>query len=195
MKKTNHFDQILLRIQFYCISLWLLFVLAAIGTLNLINEDKTFVGIRNIAKLNVIPMVFIGFSLFSLILLLSVRHKLKGTVNPMHTIKSVKNENYEIMTFIATYIVPLACINLLDFKCFIIFSLLIIVLGIITTKMNLYMANPTLSLFGYKLYSIEVCDPKSPGEFIVISRDELIDGDKIEWISLDQNRWYVRKDK
>ena len=61
--------------------------------------------------------------------------------------------------------------------------------------MNLYMANPTLSLFGYKLYTVEVNDPESSGEYIVISRDELIVGDKIEWISLDQKRWYVRKVK
>ena len=195
MKKSKHFKQKILRIQFYCISLWLLFILSAIGTINLFNEDGTFIGFKNLVSYNVLPIIFVAFSIVSLILLLSVRHKLKGTVNPPHTIKSVKNENYEIMTFVATYIVPLACINLLDFKYFIIFILLIIVLGIITAKMNLYMANPTLSLFGYKLYSVEVSDPKSPGEYIVISRDELVVGDKIEWIPLDQKGWYVRKDK
>lgn len=195
MKKTKYYKRKILKIQFYCISLWLLFVLSAIGTLNLFNEDGSFIGLKNLIPFNIIPIVFIALSIISIALLLIVQHKLKGTVNPAHKIKSVKNENYEIMTFIATYIVPLACIDLLDFKYFIIFTLLIIVLGIITTKMNLYMANPTLSLFGYKLYTIEVDDPQSPGEFIVISRNELKIGDKIEWISLDQNRWYVRKDK
>lgn len=195
MKKAKHYKQKILKIQFYCISLWLLFVLSAIGTLNLFNQDGSFVGLKNLIPLNIIPIVFIVLSIVSLVLLLIVQYKLKGTVNPAHKIKSVKNENYEIMTFIATYIVPLACINLLDFKYFIIFALLIIILGIITTKMNLYMANPTLSLFGYKLYTIEVEDTRSAGEHIVISRDELMIGDRIEWISLDQNRWYVRKDK
>lgn len=195
MRISKPTKQKFLRIQFYYISLWLLFVLSAIGTLKIFNENGTFIGLKNLIPYNVLPIIFVAFSIVSLILLLNVRHKLKGTVNPSHTIKSVKNENYEIMTFVATYIVPLACINLLDFKYFIIFILLIIVLGIITAKMNLYMANPTLSLFGYKLYSVEVSDPKSPGEYIVISRDELVVGDKIEWISLDQKRWYVRKGK
>lgn len=195
MRKSNHIKQKILRIQFYSISLWLLFILSAIGTLRIFNENGVFVGFKNLIPCNILPIIFVAFSIISLILLLNIRHKLKGTVNPSHTIKSIKNENYEIMTFVATYIVPLACINLLDFKYFIIFILLIIVLGIITAKMNLYMANPTLSLFGYKLYAVEVNDPKNPGEYIVISRDELIVGNKIEWISLDEKRWYVRKVK
>ena len=39
MRKSNHIKQKFLRIQFYSISLWLLFILSAIGTLRIFNEN------------------------------------------------------------------------------------------------------------------------------------------------------------
>ena len=61
--------------------------------------------------------------------------------------------------------------------------------------MNLYMANPTLSLLGYKLYSITVDDPKITENIFVITRDDLKVDDKIEWLELDTHRWFVRKER
>ncbi len=181
-----------LKVIFYLISLWLLFILASINTINLFENGK-FIGKENIIKNNIFTIILFIFSIVSLGLTKIVNFNRKGVMNPSYKISAIKNENYEVMTFLATYIIPLACINLIEVKSFVVFIILVVVLGIIVTKMNLYMANPTLALLGYKLYSIEVINDND--NYIVISKDDLQVGDDIEWKILDNKRWYVRKVK
>lgn len=181
-----------LKITFYLISLWLLFILASIVTLNLFENGK-FIGKENIIKNNIFTIILFMFSIVSLGLTKVVNYKQKGAMNPSHKISALKNENYEVMTFLATYIIPLTCINLTEVKSFVVFIILVVVLGVIVTKMDLYMANPTLALLGYKLYSIKVTNEDD--NYIVISKDDLQVGDDIEWKFLDNKRWYVRKVK
>ncbi len=185
-----------LKVRFYIISLTLLFVLAAIGTIDTqIFSNGKFIGICNILSNNIIPLIFIICAIISASLCFLIRFKFKGSLNPSYKVTSVKNENFEVMTFLATYIIPLACINLVETKYLIIFIILVVILGVFVTKMNLYMANPTLSLLGYKLYSITVDDPQITDNVFVITRDEINVDDKIEWLELDANRWFVRKER
>ena len=185
-----------LKVRFYIISLTLLFILAAIGTVDaqICNNGK-FIGIYSFFLNNIIPLIFIICAIISASLCFLIRFKFKGSLNPSYKVTSVKNENFEVMTFLATYIIPLACINLVETKYLIIFIILVVILGVFVTKMNLYMANPTLSLLGYKLYSITVDGPKITDNIFVITRDEINIDDKIEWLELDANRWFVRKEK
>lgn len=177
-----------LKVRFYIISLTLLFILAAIGTVDAqIFSNGKFIGICNILLNNIIPLIFIICAIISASLCFLIRFKFKGSLNPSYKVTSVKNENFEVMTFLATYIIPLACINLVETKYLIIFIILVVILGVFVTKMNLYMANPTLSLLGYKLYSITVDDPKITDNVFVITRDEINVDDKIEWLKLDAN--------
>lgn len=185
-----------LKVRFYIISLTLLFILAAIGTVDAqICRNGKFIGIYSFLLNNIIPLIFIICAIISASLCFLIRFKFKGSLNPSYKVTSVKNENFEVMTFLATYIIPLACINLVETKYLIIFIILVVILGVFVTKMNLYMANPTLSLLGYKLYSITVDDPKITDNIFVITRDEINIDDKIEWLELDANRWFVRKEK
>lgn len=131
-------------------------------------------------------------SIVSLALTKVVDHSTKGTLCPSYEVASVENENYEVMVFIATYIIPLVCMNLAEVKSFVVFSLLVITLGIIATKMDLYMANPTLALLGYRLYSIKVND-KSDKSYFVITKKSIKQNDHIEWKELDTDRWYIRR--
>lgn len=185
-----------LKVRFYIISLTLLFILATIGTVDAqICSNGKFIGIYSFLLNNIIPLIFIICAIISASLCFLIRFKFKGSLNPSYKVTSVKNENFEVMTFLATYIIPLACINLVETKYLIIFIILVVILGVFVTKMNLYMANPTLSLLGYKLYSITVDDPKITDNIFVITRDEINIDDKIEWLELDANRWFVRKEK
>lgn len=178
------------KIIFYFISLWLLFLLGAISSLT-ICEDGHFIGAENLLKRNIFTIILLLLSIVSLALTKVVDHMVKGALCPSYKIVSVKNENYEVMTFIATYIIPLVCMNLTEIKSFIIFSILVITLGIIITKMDLYMANPTLSLLGYRLYSIKV-DDKTDKSYFVITKKSIKLNDSIEWKELDTDRWYIR---
>jgi hypothetical protein len=59
--------------------------------------------------------------------------------------------------------------------------------------MDFYLGNPTLALMGYRLYKISIDAEGLPHDLTVISKDKLKRNDLIEWISMDNNTWYVRR--
>ena len=83
---------------------------------------------------------------------------MQGSLNPVYKICHVENSNYEYLTFLTTYIIPLVCFDFNNVKYIIAFILILIITGIIFVKMDLYISNPTLVLLGYKLYKIRLKD-------------------------------------
>ena len=167
MKKDENLTT---KIEFYFISLWLLFILMAIKNAGIFNKF-TFIGFNSIRFENIlISLIFLVLSLIALILVKILNYvKFKGAMNPCDEIENIENGNFEIMSFIATYIIPLACINFETINDIVIFILILIVLGIINLKLELYIANPTLSLLGYKIYSVKLKNAKN--NYMVISKE------------------------
>lgn len=184
MKKKNT----LLKITFYFISLWLLFVSAAIVS-GRIDFDNSFSdNIRN----NVITIVFIFLAIGSFALNYYVKDKTKGSANPNYTIIKIENKNYEFLTYLTAYIIPLIFVDFKEIKYLIVLAIILVFTGFVFTKMDLFLANPTLALF-YKLYEIEVRIGSNIEKITVISKDKLDINDKIEWIPFDDKCWFVRR--
>ena len=156
-----------LKIIFYFISLWLLFFLASIITVRI----DTNISVNENFKNNIIPIVMMALSLLSFSLNFFVRDKTKGSINPSYKIKRVENKNYEFLTFLTTYIIPLVFINFNNINHIFVIAILLIFTGAIFTKMDLYLANPTLALF-YKLYEIQVETKEGSKTITVISKIE-----------------------
>lgn len=90
------------------------------------------------------------------------RRKWAGVSNPPYEILSVKNENYEYLTFLTTYIIPLICIDLTKVRYVIVLGVLLVLIGFIFIRMDLYYGNPTLALMGYRLYRAEIKGCEAP---------------------------------
>jgi len=60
--------------------------------------------------------------------------------------------DFDHLTFLSTYIIPLITFNLNEPRSFIVVFVLLLMIGIIYLKSNLYYLNPTLLLFGYRVY-------------------------------------------
>lgn len=196
MKKHNSNGS--LKIRFYIMSLWLLFLLVAICTISIPSFDgiQTIKGkIALILSENIFPIILIMMCIVCFFLLLITKYEWKGVSYPPHKIKEIKNENYEYLTFLTSCIIPLVCINFDEIKNIIVFFILLFVLGIIFIKMDLYYGNPTLAIFGYKLYKVKVESPKESNEIIVITKDKLSKGDSIKWIKIDEFVWIAKEIK
>ncbi len=196
MKKHNSNGS--LKIRFYIMSLWLLFLLVAICTISIPSFDgiQTIKGkISLILSENIFPIILIMMCIVCFFLLLITKYEWKGVSYPPHKIKEIKNENYEYLTFLTSCIIPLVCINFDEIKNIIVFFILLFVLGIIFIKMDLYYGNPTLAIFGYKLYKVKVESPKESNEIIVITKDKLSKGDSIKWIKIDEFVWIAKEIK
>ena len=107
----------------------------------------------------------------------------------------VKNENYEYLTFLTTYIIPLICIDLTKVRYVIVLGVLLVLIGFIFIRMDLYYGNPTLALMGYRLYRAEIKGCEAPDGIILISRDRLNKASSIKWIPIDEYVWIAKEIK
>ena len=104
------------------------------------------------------------------------------------TIMKIEDQNYEHLTFLTTYIVPFLRVNLKGTD-LLISVLLLIIIGAIFVKTNLFYKNPTLALLGYKLYKV---DAGSKTGLIYLSKEELKEGDTIAY-QIEGDRVVIRR--
>lgn len=146
MSKTQN---MLLKVRFYIISLWLLFFLVTICTIQIPCLQTTipiYDKIMLLLKTNIFPIITIILCVVCFVLVSITEFEWKGSSNPPYTIKAIKNENYEYLTFLTTCIIPLVCIDFEDVRYIAVFVILLFVIGIIFIKMDLYYGNPTLAI-------------------------------------------------
>ena len=195
-KRAGHDDNIKLKIRFYIMSLWLLFILIFLLTIDIpisFTSGVSFIGIPAFLKRNILSLLSLVLVLASWALSKMTKYEWKGVSNPPYEIVNVKNENYEYLTFLTTYIIPLICIDLSNIRYVIVLGVLLILIGTIFVKMDLYYGNPTLALMGYRLYRAEIKDVSSPDGVILISKTKLISGASIKWIKIDEYVWVAEE--
>ena len=183
-----------LKLRFYIMSLWLLFVIIFLLTVDIpisFAPDAKFIGIVPLLKRNVFPLISIILAIISWVLACRTDYEWAGTYNPPYTIESVKNENYEYLTFLTTYIIPLAFVDLKNVRYFLVLIVLLSFIGMIFIRMDLYFGNPTLALMGYKLYRARI--ENLADEVIIITKDKLSPNSKINWIELSDNVWTAKE--
>lgn len=183
----------MLKIKFYIISILILLVLAVFIDIKLFDSNGAFLGVYDLICCNWFSIISIIFIIMGFIFLLLQNHELNGATNPCCRITKIENVNYEFLTFLTTYIIPLICFDFDKTRYKIVFLILLIIIGIVFVKMNLYVANPILAIMGYRLYKVSVDKKKDNKDILVISRSELFINDSIDWIKLDDTCWYVKR--
>ena len=184
------------KIGLFFLSLWLFFILTIIITIKIpiyYKTDWEFIAWADILKQNKIPIlcligIFIG--IFSYI---DFRYKLKSSTNMPFSIDKIENINYEHLTFLTTYIVPLVCFNFIEVRYQVVLLILLIVICIIYIKTDLFYANPTLALLGFKIFKVDGNFEDGLREgIIIISIDNLTKQKRCDYIKLDDRIYYAK---
>jgi hypothetical protein len=186
------------KIGLFILSLWLFFILTMIITVDVpicFYEQCDFIGFNALFSKNVIPIICIFFLLIGAFSYFDFSYKLKDATQIPLKISKIDNIDYEHLTFLTTYIVPLVCFNFVDTRYQLVLIILLIVIGVIYIRTDLFYANPTLALLNYRIYRIT-------GEFkdgvreniVLISREILEINQRVDYIKLD-NRIYYAKPK
>ncbi|HAY73465.1 MAG TPA: hypothetical protein DCY31_06410 [Ruminococcaceae bacterium] len=187
-----------LKIEFYILSLWLLFALIFLLTVDIpitFAPDAKFIGIIPLIQRNWLAIISILMALAGVVIMFKLKHRFEGVHYPPAEITNIKNENYEYLTFLTTYIIPLICINLDEIRYVIVLGILLLIIGSIFVKTDLYLGNPTLALLGYHLYRIEAKGFSSTDGILVISQDKLTVGSSIKWIKITDSVWVAKEHK
>ncbi len=184
------------KVDLYILSLGLLFVFFVIITIKF--PDNAFV-INDVAawkKLlteNPIPVISIILLSYCLYAYKKFDFDLKGATDIPFEIKKIESLNYEHLTFLATYVVPLISFDFGSGRQMLVLTLLLVVMGVIYIKTDLFYANPSLALLGFHIYRVDGNFKNGDREgIILIAREKLIENQKVGYIKLDDRIYYAK---
>lgn len=185
------------KIKLYIISLSFLFILLAINQVPVcFGKGCEFISLKELFVVwpPILLFCLIGF-IASVIFYLTFRYTIvKGAGLPAEEIQSIESLNYENLTFLATYIIPLVCFDL-DFhlgenRNFIMLLLVLFLIGWIYVKTNIYYTNPTLAVLNFKIYKVTT---NEKGTYIIITKTSLRKGDMIIPNDIGDNIYFASK--
>ena len=108
-----------------------------------------------------------------------------------------KNINYEHLTFLTTYIVPLVCFNFESIRYKIVFLVLFVAVGAIYIRADLFYANPTLAVLQFRIYKIsgKFRNGENRSNIVLICREKLQIEDNVRYFRLDDRIYFAYKVK
>lgn len=200
---SEHTENIKLldKVGLYITSLWLLFLLLIILTYDFpinCSNNCVFIGFKELLKRNIVPVVSFIFLCIGIGYYFRFDYKFEGTPQLQIKVEKIKNVNYEHITFLTTYIIPLLSFDISKLRYLVLLFLLLIIIGAIYVKTDLFYANPTLAILGYHIYKITGSRKKEQKsdvyeDIIVITRTKISSNNEIILIFLSDNIYYGRK--
>lgn len=184
------------KIGLYILSLWLLFFFVIIVTLKIplcFCTSFELIEISELLKTNYVSLISLLFLIFGMLVYKKFKFDLEGTTNLPFEITKIESVNYEHLTFLATYIIPLICFDLSSFRYLIVLFFLLIAMGVMYIKTDLFYANPSLALLGFHIYKVNGTFKMGEKEnIILLSRGLLSKNQNVSYIKLDDRIFYAK---
>ena len=185
------------KIDLYILSLALLFVFFIIIAIEpptypfAFGQAEAWKNLLTNNPLPVVSLLGIGYCLNAY---RRFKYDLEGATDIPFEIKKIEDINYEHLTFLATYVVPLISFDFGSSRQIMVLGLLLVAMGVIYIKTDLFYANPSLALLGFRIYRANGNFKNGDREgIILISRNKLMAGKKVSYIKLDDRIYYVRE--
>ena len=184
-------NRLMIKVEIYFLSLALLFILLLCKTITFpfdLHKSWAFTGwsCRLIISLICIFLLLVEFFIWK-----RFHYSIQNNNGSIPVVlKGVKSKNYEYLTFMTTYIIPLVCFNTEDIRDCIILAILLFILGVLFIKTNVYYENPTLALLGFSIYVVDIYssnkDKADLKEMMVLSRNVITEDTVARMIDLDK---------
>ena len=190
-----------LKIELYILSLWLLFFLLFANKIEFpicFEDNSHYIGTWKLLKTNWIPAICIVGMVFGFYAFWKFKYKvIESSKQGPWKIEEIENISFENLGFLATYIIPLLCFDL-DFhldegRNALMLLLVLLVIGAVYIKANLYYTNPSLALMNFRVYRITYKNQGEIKKAIILSREKLNVADKIFARHIDENVYFTKK--
>jgi hypothetical protein len=193
MHSSNPRVGVVLKTGMYVLSLWLLFLLIFVNKVDvpicfkckIVSKDE----LLGIAKLNIMPIICVALLIISMFFQIWFKYLINGAKAGPYQITGVESKGSEHLVFLATYVIPLVGFSLENSRQIINFGITLGIIGAIYVRTNLFYANPTLSLLGFRVYEAIIDGDR----VILISKQELDDHDVVNCITLDRKTFFAKK--
>ncbi|MGY3968292.1 anti-phage protein KwaA [Aeromonas enteropelogenes] len=186
------------KIKLYILSLMFLFVMVIFLSINIeppsSDSELKYNIVIYYTLSNWLPILMLFFIIYCEFVRREFDFELNGSASDSLLVIDCKSENYEHLSFLATYIVPFAGLNFDSPFKLLAYLFLLIVIGIIFVRTDKYYTNPTLSIYGYKLYRATLADHVSHyHSVIVITKHDLKKGQNIAYKFISEDVCFARK--
>jgi hypothetical protein len=186
------------KIQLFIISLWLLFFLILIYTIQIpicFSKEYQFIGLWALTKMNVVPIICFLLMMLGLLFYKFFNYKfIQGAPGLPQKVNEIQDINYETVSFLITYIIPLLFFvvgaDISAYRNFIVLILTLLIIGIIYCRTNMFYTNPTLAILGFHIYKVTTNQNK---DIIVIIRGKLNLADDFYPRLIDDNIYFIKK--
>lgn len=175
------------------VSLWLLFILLFINKVQIpycFDNKCHFIGFTKLLITNLVPLVFLSLAIFGLIFYINFKYVIRRNRSLPDKVTGIENLNWEHLTFLVTYVIPFLSFNLNEDRNGLVFFLVLVIIGIIYIKTNMFYTNPTLALLGYHIYKLSTTNKEN---IIIISKDVIQENDRIQYQLLSDNIYMANK--
>lgn len=186
---------VLLKLSLYCISLWILMFMLIVLKMDVsaMNNGASWQTFGKLISDNVFSLICFLIILSGLLGYVYFKDNLKNAKRLPVELVECESVNYENLSFLATYVIPLVCFPMdTDREIFVLFAVIVII-GCIFVKTNLYYTNPSLVLLGFNVYYVKCRDEVAFREGIVIVKGQLKEKDTIKYMSLSDNVYFARR--
>lgn len=184
------------KVNLYVLSLGLLFLFIIIITFDPIVATSRLTSLDgwiDVVKINYVSLIALGGMVYCGFAYLLFLHQLKGATDLPFEIKKIESVEYEHLTFLATYVVPLISFEFGSGRQLLVLGLLLIAMGVIYVKTDLFYANPSLALLGFRIYRVDGHFKTGDRQgIVVICRSKLAEGQKATYIKLDDKIYFAK---
>lgn len=166
-------------------------------------RDAKFIGWADLWQNTRIGLYIIAISIIVELLILFLFSKVCSNVSGEQTekIESIEDRNFELISFVTSIFLPLISFQYDQLSHWIVTLVIIVIIGYIFCNSDSYYTNPTLALFGYRLYTVglnNLCETnKQIRRITILSKTPLTVGnpvrcymltDKISFAKLSKNQ-------
>ena len=179
-----------MKVSFYLLSMWLFYIIFII-----LSAPRFWRCEELDVKMMIMPtLALVCFLYVSVFFGWLVIKRKNDSSNLSVTIQDIKQRDYETLAFLASYFIPLVSFNLDNIRHQLVLIVLFIAIGIIYIRGNMYFANPTLSLLGFKSYTASLVFQNGDvkGDVILISTRALSQNDRVTYLIIDEGVFYAK---
>ena len=180
------------KIKYYILSLWVLFLIEVVITLDVSVIDQPMSWIDKLQS-NTIAILFAVLVVVDLFIWINLRRSIKGTPYPPMCIKRIDEKNPDYLIFLTTIVMPLIAIEIVGLRSMLVLLILIVVIFLMLVKTDLIFANPTLAVLGFRFYSIAHTSERISSPVSLITKQVLKVNDSIDWLKIDDRFIWGRK--
>jgi hypothetical protein len=108
--------------------------------------------------INTLPLVLAVLCIAGAVYVLSFIKAANSIAPTLIHIKAVERSTQDTLAYLITYLIPFVGFSFVSINYLFANALILIFIGVLYVQSNMVYLNPTMSLFGYRVYKIEVKD-------------------------------------